>query len=258
MQATYSDIIGIPKKIKGMFAQIAHRYDLTNTVLSLGIHHLWKKRLVSKLRYLQDKNGSRDLEITAPYVLDLCTGTGDILELIEKRSIACIGVDFCAEMIEQGKSRRVNGKSLNFMVADAVALPFKDETFDAVTVAFGIRNIPDLSKALNEIKRVLKSDGKLLILEFGKMEFPVLGFIYNNLYTRYLMPFIGGLLTGNMEAYKYLPETSKNFPSKEKFNLVLKDSGFNVGDYETLSFGIGYIYQATKKSATTKSKEEDQ
>ena len=214
--------------VRQMFASIASRYDLANTVLSFGIHHLWKRDLVSRI-----PKGSN--------VLDLCTGTGDLLPLIKNRQANVIGADFCAEMLEIAKQRY----DMPVQQADALNLPFKDGEFDVVTVAFGVRNLESLTKGLQEMFRVLKTNGKLLVLEFGTPKLPIWKQLFQ-FYSKVIMPRIGGFLTGNRYAYEYLPETSKNFPCREQFINLLKDCGFTNAEYKTLTGGIAYIYEADR------------
>jgi demethylmenaquinone methyltransferase/2-methoxy-6-polyprenyl-1,4-benzoquinol methylase len=209
-----------------MFSSIACRYDLANTVLSMGIHHLWKRSIAQAV----PKNSA---------VLDLCTGTGDLLPLLKKRAGTVIGADFCFPMLEIASKR----SKIPLCQADALNLPFTDAQFDAVTVAFGIRNLEDRAKGLSEIYRVLRPGGILLILEFGQPTIPVWSELYI-FYSKFIMPLIGSALTGNKFAYEYLPETSKAFPSRELFSAELKESGYTNISYRSFSGGIAYLYTA--------------
>ena len=218
--------------VQKMFSDIAPRYDLANSVLSFGIHHLWRRILVRMLPASQDK-----------LVLDLCTGTGDLLPILKKRFGNVVGADFCLPMLQFARSK--NEKSTEIMQADALCLPFKDQSFDIVTVAFGVRNFEDLEKGLREIQRVLKSDGKILVLEFGQPNSLFFGSLYS-FYSKYLMPLIGGAISGNRKAYEYLPETASHFPCAEKFESILKSCGFTAARHKTLTGGIAYAYCAEK------------
>lgn len=217
--------------VRDMFGSIAGRYDITNTALSMGMHHLWKRSLIGMT------NGG-----AFKVALDLCTGTGDLLPLLEKKFGQVVGADFCAPMLKVAAERfNSNAKRFELVEADAMSLPFADNTFDTVTVSFGVRNFRDMQAGLREIKRVLKKDGEVLILEFGQPK----GFIFGPLfrfYSKYIIPIIGGILTGNREAYTYLPETSKNFPCGKEFVEALRDSGFDNIIAKPCSFGISYIY----------------
>ncbi len=221
--------------VREMFGSIAEKYDITNTALSMGMHHLWKRGLIGM------SSGG-----VSKVALDLCTGTGDLLPRLEKKFGKVVGADFCGPMLKVA-AERFNGESKRFELveADAMALPFPDQTFDTVTVSFGVRNFRDLKVGLIEIKRVLKKEGEVLILEFGQPS----GFIFGPLfrfYSKYIIPLIGGALTGNKQAYTYLPETSKNFPCGQQFAEVLTGVGFTTVSVRPCSFGIAYIYKAKK------------
>ncbi len=221
-------------EVRRMFGAIAERYDLTNTVLSFGIHHLWKYRV------------ARRVPQGAAPVLDLCTGTGDLLPLLEARADGVVGGDFCLPMLECG---RVRGRSSAPLVqCDALNLPFADATFAAVTVAFGVRNLEDLRRGLAEIHRVMLPGGKLVILEFGQPTWAPFRAVYN-WYSKVFMPWIGGCLTGNRAAYTYLPETAKSFPCGGDFEAILREVGFEATRCDGLSGGIAYIYEGCRPAA---------
>jgi len=223
-------------EVKRMFASIAGSYDLGNTVLSFGMHHLWKRKLVHSLPAVP---GQR--------VLDICTGTGDLLPLLHKRYGAVIGVDFCFPMLALGQQKHAqpNGASYALVQGDALSLPFADESFDIVSVAFGVRNFEDLRTGLREMKRVTKQGGKILVLEFGQPTGFLFGPLYR-FYSRYLMPLIGGVITGNKAAYTYLPKTAEQFPCGAQFEAVLEEVGLQLEASEALTGGIAYIYVAAR------------
>jgi demethylmenaquinone methyltransferase/2-methoxy-6-polyprenyl-1,4-benzoquinol methylase len=214
-----------------MFSNISSRYDLTNSVLSFGIHWWWKYRLSRNVR------GNS-------IVLDLCTGTGDLLPLLKKHNKTVIGGDFCAPMLEQSIKRGFSS-GVTLITSDAMSLPFKNDVFNVVTVAFGVRNFQDLRLGLSEIKRVLAPGGKLLVLEFGQPYIPVWRSLYK-FYQSWVMPYLGGLLTGNRAAYLYLPATSRTFPSGKAFLDELHQIGLRHCEAKPLSGGIAYIYKASK------------
>lgn len=223
-------------QVHSMFASIADRYDLANDVLSMGVHRLWRKKAV-KLAGLS----SSDL------ALDLCCGTGDFAFELAKTTKEVVAVDFVGEMLDLARIKQnKNGlDNIEFIQGDACDIPLEDARFSAVTIGFGIRNVPSVEKCLLEIKRVLKPGGKAVILEFGQSRVPIFSSLYN-LYSKYLMPIIGGLLTGNKEAYVYLPETSAAFPDREKFLELMNEAGFKNSRYKSLFLGISYIYIAEK------------
>ncbi len=228
-----------PENIRKMFAQVAHRYDRANTVLSIGIHHLWRKKLV---RWSEIQEGQR--------VLDCATGTGD-LAIAFKKIVGpqgkVIGTDFCKEMLEfaPAKAKQQN-LDVIFQQADVMKLPFSDRSFDVVSISFGIRNVADPLKALKEMARVTKPGGQVMILEFGQMSVPVVGALYN-FYSERILPKIGGWVTGKPDAYQYLQTSSAQFPCRQKFVDLMKSTGqFSEVTYQPLSLGIAYLYKGTK------------
>ena len=222
-------------QVRTMFGRIAPRYDLTNSVLSLGIHKLWKRKLVNAVAAMRHSN-----------VLDLCTGTGDVAELLRMRKINSTGLDFSSEMLKIAEGRvKDRGTRFRYIQADALLLPFKDSSYDAVTIAFGIRNLESLTTGLKEIQRVIKPGGTLHILEFGQPRGKVWASIFN-WYSAHLLPVIGGMLTGDMAAYRYLPKTSQEFPCADRFCSILEEIGYSNTDCKTLSGGIAYLYSARR------------
>lgn len=217
-----------------MFSSIAARYDIVNSVLSFGIHHYWKRVLVNSVP--ADTNSN---------VLDLCTGTGDLLPLLERRFGRITGADFCEPMLE--KSREKYGSRFELVRADAMSLSFANESYDIVSIAFGVRNFEDLQKGLAEIYRVLKKGGSLLILEFGQPRNPIFGAFYK-FYSRFIMPLIGGLISGNRQAYEYLPETAGRFPCGGEFVKILEQADFRQCSFRPLTGGIAYCYTAKKET----------
>jgi demethylmenaquinone methyltransferase/2-methoxy-6-polyprenyl-1,4-benzoquinol methylase len=229
-----------PEIIRTMFSKVAANYDKGNNVLSMGIHHLWRKKLV---KYAGTKKGDK--------VLDCATGTGD-LAIEFKKNVGShgevIGTDFCVEMLipAPGKAKD-RGLEIKFEQADVTKLQYADSTFDITSISFGIRNVSDPVLALQEMARVTKSNGKVLVLEFGQMDIPVLGDLYN-FYSQNILPKIGGFVTGQKEAYEYLQKSSAAFPCKSKFVDLMNQSGqFSAIEYISLTGGIAYIYKGTVK-----------
>ena len=229
-----------PTIVKSMFASVAQNYDQANSVLSLGIHHLWRKKLVS---LVQPKVGFK--------VLDCATGTGD-LAIAFKKSVGSdgvvIGTDFCEEMLAIAPHKAAKKHlDIQFQLADVMSLPFQDNSFDISSISFGIRNVVNPVKGLSEMARVVKPGGKIVVLEFGQVSFPILGSLYN-WYSQKILPKIGGVLTGQKKAYEYLQKTSASFPCKEEFCQLMQTTGFfSKVTYHSLSFGIAYIYIGIKK-----------
>lgn len=216
-----------------MFGSIAGRYDITNSVLSFGIHHLWKKDFIRSIRL---PHGIK--------ALDLACGTGDLVPLIAAQfGDAVTGGDFCEPMLEVARQRF--GPKYSFMLSDAMQLPFADASFDLVTISFGVRNFENLRRGLREIYRVLKPGGVIAVLEFGQPDNALFAWIYR-WYSRNLMPWIGGLLTGNRDAYEYLPQTAAQFPCGEKFLQELSVCGFKDSVLRRYTLGIAYGYQGKR------------
>lgn len=216
-----------------MFGEIAPRYDLANTALSFGIHRLWRRALLKMLPGPLPAPGR---------ALDLCTGTGDLLPALHGKAAQVIGADFCMPMLKEGARR--HGLNFPLVQADALKLPFADYAFSLITVAFGVRNFENLVDGLREMRRLLTPGGYLLVLEFGQPQ-GAFGAIFR-FYSRFIMPMIGGLLTGNREAYRYLPETAAKFPCGERFERILADAGYKVIGARALTGGIAYCYCARR------------
>jgi len=223
-----------------MFDQIAGRYDLLNHLLSFGQDIRWRKKVAS---YLVNGNDQ--------FILDLATGTGDQLLTMFKctdRISRAVGVDLATKMLEKGREK-VKKKKLNNRIVleegDAENIRYPDNTFDAVTISFGIRNIKNMSQSLSEILRVLKPGGRVLILEFSIPPNIAIRSIYL-FYFRYLLPFIGSTISGDRYAYRYLNKTVEGFPYGNDFRQLLTESGFQNTSIHPLTFGIATIYRGDK------------
>ncbi|GAA5522286.1 bifunctional demethylmenaquinone methyltransferase/2-methoxy-6-polyprenyl-1,4-benzoquinol methylase UbiE [Aliifodinibius salicampi] len=227
------------EKVRKMFADIADDYDRVNSILSFGVHHIWRNRAVQL-------SGARE----GDNVLDCATGTGD-LALKFKESVgdsgSVLGTDFCKEMIEHAPEKaREHNLEVEFEVADAMNLPYENDRFDISSIAFGIRNVDDPVQALKEMGRVVKPGGTVVVLEFGQPK-GLLKYPYE-LYSQYIMPTVGGWISGNREAYSYLPRTSAKFPAGNEFISLMKESGaFTSQMFEKLTGGIAYVYVGTVK-----------
>ncbi|HKB75075.1 MAG TPA: bifunctional demethylmenaquinone methyltransferase/2-methoxy-6-polyprenyl-1,4-benzoquinol methylase UbiE [Myxococcales bacterium] len=225
------------EQVREMFASIARRYDAANEVLSLGVHRGWRRAAV---RLSGAVPGDR--------VLDCATGTGD-LALAFKRAVGptgeVVGTDFCEEMLAPApaKARRA-GLEVRFEVADALALPYADRSFDVASIAFGIRNVDDPVRCLREMARVVRPGGRVVVLEFGQPRGPF-GALFR-VYSRQVMPALGGLLTGNRSAYEYLPRTAAAFPAGDRFLALMSESGsFSQRGATPLLAGTAYVYVGT-------------
>jgi demethylmenaquinone methyltransferase/2-methoxy-6-polyprenyl-1,4-benzoquinol methylase len=228
------------QNIQKMFSAIAPSYDKANTILSLGIHHLWKQKVV-KL------SGAKP----GDSILDCATGTGDLAILFKEKVGSLgqvIGTDFCEEILALAPAKaELKDLKITFETADVTQLPYADRNFDVASISFGIRNVKNLDKALTELARVTKTTGKVVVLEFGQVRLPVFKNIYN-LYSNTILPWIGGKISGSPEAYKYLNDSAARFPSGENFvNRALKTGAYKDMTCKELSFGIAYIYIGTPK-----------
>jgi demethylmenaquinone methyltransferase / 2-methoxy-6-polyprenyl-1,4-benzoquinol methylase len=227
-----------PRQVRGMFASVAHRYDLLNRVLSLSIDRRWRK--VARRRLLVGMPAR-------PLILDLCTGTGDVaLELAP--SAVVLGCDFCAPMLERGVSkarRRGYSSRIFFVEADALALPLGPGGFDAVTVAFGLRNLEDFRHGLTEMFRVLRIGGRLAILEFSVPRVPLVRPLYLFYFSR-ILPRIGALVSGREGPYSYLPQSVREFPGSADLCRILAEVGFARPRAISLTLGIATLYLAEK------------
>ncbi|MFO8001638.1 MAG: bifunctional demethylmenaquinone methyltransferase/2-methoxy-6-polyprenyl-1,4-benzoquinol methylase UbiE [Marinilabilia sp.] len=230
---------GKKEQVKAMFNRIAPRYDFLNRVLSFGIDSFWRRNVVKLLRGFQ-----------APMLLDVATGTGDLaIGMCRIEPVAVYGVDISEKMLEIAE-QKINKKRLQMMVhlrqGDSEALPFEDSFFDAVTVAFGVRNFEDLQKGLNEMRRVLRPGGRLIVLEFSKPRTFPFKQLYNFYFTR-VLPLWGGFISRDKAAYTYLPESVRHFPEGSAFEEELKKAGLQPERSLPQTFGIATIYVATRK-----------
>ncbi|MEK7354909.1 MAG: bifunctional demethylmenaquinone methyltransferase/2-methoxy-6-polyprenyl-1,4-benzoquinol methylase UbiE [Bdellovibrionota bacterium] len=229
------------EKIRSMFNEIAHGYDRANTVLSGGVHHLWRKALV---RWSGVGAGSR--------VLDCATGTGD-LAIEFKRVVGATGVvvgtDFSPGMLASAPAKAARLRlEVAFEQADVTQLSFADASFDASSISFGIRNVQDPARGLSELARVVRPGGVVMVLEFGQPSMPGFREVYD-LYSRKVLPRIGGLVTGKPKAYEYLQNSSARFPCGEDFIALMKSTGrFESVTARPLTFGIAYMYKGVVRA----------
>lgn len=227
------------EQVASMFDQIAFRYDLMNRFLSGGIDVYWRRRAIRELKALQPKK-----------VLDVATGTADVAIMTYKylQPDEIIGIDISEGMLQLGREKVAKlllNKHIQLFKGDSEAINFPDNTFDAVTVAFGVRNFQNLEKGLSEMRRVLKPGGKLVVLEFSKPKKQWFKGLYN-LYMKVVAPRAGQWLSKNKDAYQYLNNSVKAFPEGETFLHILQQSGFSDTTLKRLSLGICTIYCGIK------------
>lgn len=223
-----------------MFNRISARYDFLNRLLSMGLDISWRKKLGGLL--------PKSSEIT---ILDIATGTADVLITLTQNHpniVEGVGVDMAAKMMEIGRKKIIhNGleKKLTLKTADANQLPFAEQSFDCTTIAFGIRNVENPGAVLKEMNRVLKHNGRCLVLEFSLPQNKIIRTIHL-FYLRTVVPFIGWLVSGQYKAYKYLNQTIEEFPYGESFCLLMEKSGFTQVKANPLLFGVATIYQGDR------------
>ena len=230
--------LGKKQQVEQMFDTISGNYDSLNRMISLGTDQGWRRKV---LKMVSDTNPES--------ILDIATGTGDLAILLSKSNAKrIVGLDLSAGMLEVGKTK-VNALGLQNKIemiqGDSENLPFQDNTFDAITVAFGIRNFENLEKGLSEILRVLKPNGIFVILETSvPTKFPFKqGY---NFYMKTFMPLIGKVFSKDQKAYEYLSESAKNFPYGEKLNAILQKVGFKNVKHNPQTMGVATIYSASK------------
>ncbi len=228
------------EKIQQMFGAIAPRYDFLNRLLSFGIDRRWRTKAVRLLKY---REGSR--------ILDVATGTGDVALEIALRtpdSVRITGADFCKEMVDLGVVKVAASPyadRIDLKVAPCEDLPFANDTFDSITIAFGIRNVVDRKLGLAEMWRVLRPGGRMIVLEFSTPRSLLFRQLYY-FYFRRLLPVVGGLFS-RYNAYKYLPDSVLEFPSQEEFSHMIAEAGFRNIHLHELTFGIATIYVGEKE-----------
>ncbi len=226
-------------QVTGMFDNIAPYYDFLNRFLSLGIDQSWRKKAIGKLEAAQPQQ-----------ILDVATGTADVAIMMAKRlkPERIVGLDISKEMLAVGQQKIEKAdldKCIELQQGDSENLPFADNTFDAITVAFGVRNFENLEQGLSEMQRVLKPEGQLIVLEFSQPRmFPFKQLF--NFYFKYILPTIGRVTSKDPKAYKYLYESVQAFPDGQHFLNVLEKTGFKSNQCTPLSLGICSIYHGKK------------
>ena len=231
-----------PVAVRDTFTSVAPRYDLANHLLSGGIDFLWRRKLVKQAR-----QGAHD------QILDLATGSGDVALALRyglSGKVKITGVDFCEPMLDRARRKRdqqnLDKHENQFQVGDCLDLEFPDESFDLITIAFGLRNLADRKLGLSEMLRVLKPGGRLMVLEFSQPYFWFRPVYYT--YLKGILPWLARLVTGDRDAYLYLGSSISEFPDRVGLAQEIKQSGFERVEHEALTFSIVALHQGWKKA----------
>ncbi|MFN2511111.1 MAG: bifunctional demethylmenaquinone methyltransferase/2-methoxy-6-polyprenyl-1,4-benzoquinol methylase UbiE [Pyrinomonadaceae bacterium] len=222
-------------RVREMFAAIAGRYDLLNHLLSGYVDKRWRRLVARKLRKRISSPEAR--------ILDVACGTGDLsLSLFETIGTRVVGTDFCRPMLEIAAGKTANlDSAISLIEGDALRLPFRDCSFEAATIAFGLRNLSDVERGLAELRRVLKPGGYVAVLEFSKPVVPGFRLLFNVYFTR-VLPLLGRLISGSKSAYQYLPDSVTRFPDQQELSLLMRKVGFKSVEYENLTGGIAALH----------------
>ena len=227
------------KKVQGVFTSVASKYDVMNDVMSLGVHRIWKEVMMD---WLAPRPSQK--------LLDVAGGTGDISFKFLKRAGSghATVLDITENMLIEGRKRAEANQvldSLNWVVGDAMALPFADNSFDVYTISFGIRNVTCPQEALNEAFRVLRPGGRLMVLEFSQIPVPLAQKAYD-FYSFNVIPRMGKLIANDRDSYQYLIESIRKFPNQETFLSMVRQAGFENANYRNLSLGISALHSGWK------------
>ena len=227
------------KKVQGVFTSVASKYDVMNDVMSLGVHRIWKEAMMD---WLAPRPSQK--------LLDVAGGTGDISFKFLKRAGSghATVLDITENMLIEGRKRAEANQvldSLNWVVGDAMALPFADNSFDVYTISFGIRNVTRPQEALNEAFRVLRPGGRLMVLEFSQIPVPLAQKAYD-FYSFNVIPRMGKLIDNDRDSDQYLIESIRKFPNQETFLSMVRQAGFENANYRNLSLGISALHSGWK------------
>ena len=227
------------KMVGNVFDTVASNYDLMNDLMSFGIHRLWKRVAIESSSLRKDSN-----------VLDLAGGTGDMVKLMRDKvgeEGLIVLSDINRSMLEEGRDRLINDgvEGINIAQIDAQFIPFEDETFDLITIAFGLRNVTDKDKAMRSMLRSLKKGGKLIVLEFSRPTNEIFREIYD-VFSFEIIPKIGELIANTEESYRYLAESIRMHPTQEELKTMMEESGFKDCNYENLTNGVVAIHSGVK------------
>lgn len=227
------------ERVQGVFSSVASKYDIMNDVMSGGVHRVWKDAMMD---WLNPRDGQR--------LLDVAGGTGDIAFRFLKRAPTATAVvlDLTEDMLIHGRKRAEaedRADQLDWMVGDAMALPFEDNSFDVYTISFGIRNVTRVQDALTEAYRVLRPGGRLMVLEFSQLPNPAMQWAYDR-YSFNVIPRMGQMIAGDSDSYQYLVESIRKFPDQERFAAMIRTAGFAQVKYRNMTFGVAALHSGWK------------
>jgi demethylmenaquinone methyltransferase/2-methoxy-6-polyprenyl-1,4-benzoquinol methylase len=230
------------ERVRAMFARISPRYDLLNHLLSANTDRRWRALLVRRVR---------DQLKTGAHALDVACGTGDLSLALDASGAAAItGLDFCRPMLDlAARKSRAQGRDVQFVEGDALALPFAEATFEIVTIAFGLRNLASTEGGLRELLRVVKPCGRVYVLEFSQPVVPGLRALFGFYFTR-VLPRVGGLLSGSRVAYEYLPDSVARFPDQRRLAALMRAVGFEQVEFKNLTGGVAALHSGTRPRAS--------
>lgn len=229
------------ESVRAMFSRIARRYDLLNHLLSANVDRRWRRLVAERVAEHVGGDGSR--------VLDVACGTGDLSLTISDHAEGAevTGLDFCRPMLDVARRKAdERRRAIPFVEGDALALPFDDGTFDAVTIAFGLRNLASVGRGLGELFRVAKPGGMVCVLEFSRPVVPVLRELFGFYFTR-VLPRVGGMVSGSRGAYEYLPDSVSRFPDQAGLAQLMRAAGFERVGYKNLTGGIAALHTGTRQ-----------
>lgn len=243
-KTTHFGFVDVPEDQKagmvhGVFTSVASKYDIMNDVMSGGVHRIWKDAMMD---WLAPRPGQR--------LLDVAGGTGDVSFRFLKRAggAEAVVLDMTESMLVEGRKRAeasAMSGSLDWVVGDAMALPFDDNSFDVYTISFGIRNVTRIADALSEAYRVLKPGGRLMVLEFSQLPNPMMQKAYD-LYSFNVIPKMGKAIAGDSESYQYLVESIRKFPDQDTFAAMIRAAGFENVSYRNMTFGVAALHSGWK------------
>jgi len=227
------------RRVREMFASIAARYDLLNHLLSGNVDKRWRRLVAQTL--------SATLADREARILDVACGTGDLsLTLLQSGQAQIVGIDFCRPMLDIAATKAAKSSSIMaFVEGDALELPFADRSFEAATIAFGLRNLTSVEAGIKELLRVLKPGGRVAVLEFSKPKAPVLSSLFKFYFTK-MLPKLGGLISGSKSAYQYLPDSVSRFPDQLELASLMKEAGFENISFRNLTWGIAALHLGTR------------